>query len=338
MPDLSCKNCLIGHLLDMLIINRIYTVRAAATKIFDYRISKTSQHLDDLHRERDETIEKLKAATKYNSTQKLLEKYGGETPEKPRSKDEKRKSEAKPKPSGQQQRQQQPPVQRTGIPPPPTANIRQSPIQPPSTPQNYPPPSPYLGQPSPQPQPSPLSPQSPQSTDAPGFAPNAFPSAPQYIEQSHWYDRLFDALLGEDETQAKNRIVLICQNCRLVNGQAPPGVKTLEDLGRWRCGSCGAWNGESETAKALANIRRLSAKESVKAEEGDFVSSVGDVTDEGVIVGASEEEQMESDADDTDQEPTAESTAVSHEPEPEPEQETNRRTTRSRARANKKKG
>jgi len=40
-----------------------------------------------------------------------------------------------------------------------------------------------------------------------------------------------------------------------VNGQAPPGVRTLEELGRWRCSGCGAWNGaESEGAKVVKEI------------------------------------------------------------------------------------
>jgi hypothetical protein len=64
--------------------------------------------------------------------------------------------------------------------------------------------------------------------------------------ETHWYDRIFDALLGEDEAAPKNRIVLICQSCRLVNGQAPPGSRTLADVGLWRCMACGANNGELE--------------------------------------------------------------------------------------------
>lgn len=56
-------------------------------------------------------------------------------------------------------------------------------------------------------------------------------------------------LLGEDETLPHNRLALICQTCRLVNGQAAPGVKTLEEVGRWRCGGCGAWNGPEPAEK-----------------------------------------------------------------------------------------
>lgn len=268
-------------------------MRAVAGKFFDYRISKTQRYLDDLQKQREETIEKLKVATKYNSTQQLLEKYGGESPKpaRPKGGDGKRTPDGKRK----QPSTPQPPVTRTGLPPPPTANIRrptpaQSPVSSPGVPQS-PPPYPIQGQP----QPQNLPPPPPPAFDEPGFAPNAFPSAPQYVEHSRWYDRLLDVLLGEDETQPKNRMVLICATCRLVNGQAPPGVKTLEELGRWRCGSCGAWNGEeSEAKKVLAGIRNQArsaggAWESVAKPEEDS-HSAGDATDEAVMV----DEQVES--------------------------------------------
>ncbi|KAH1488418.1 hypothetical protein LV164_008110 [Aspergillus fumigatus] len=275
----------------------IYVVRAVASKFFDYRINKTQRHLEDLQKQRDETIEKLKVATKYNSTQQLLEKYGAESPKpsRPKGGDEKRKTDAKRKqPSTPQQ-----PVMRTGLPPPPTANIRrptpaQSPVSSPGQPQS--PPS-YLIQEQPQLQ-NLHPPVPPALDDEPGFAPNAFPSAPQYVEHSHWYDRLLDVLLGEDETQPKNRMALICATCRLVNGQAPPGVKTLEELGRWRCGSCGAWNGEeSEAKKMLAGMRDQArsadgAWESVAKPDSDS-HSAGDATDEAVMVATSEDEQVE---------------------------------------------
>lgn len=62
-----------------------------------------------------------------------------------------------------------------------------------------------------------------------------------------------DALLGEDETQVKNRIALVCSECRLVNGQAPPGARTLEDVGRWRCGECHAWNGKEKVEEVAVS-------------------------------------------------------------------------------------
>lgn len=69
--------------------------------------------------------------------------------------------------------------------------------------------------------------------------------------QSHWYDRVMDLLLGEDETASKNRFVLICRRCRLVNGQAPPGTSSLAELGMWKCMACGEQNGEVDEGKRI---------------------------------------------------------------------------------------
>lgn len=207
-----------------------------------------------LNKERDATIERLKEATKYNSTQQLLEKYGASPKQK----------EPGPSPSGKKsqgpQNANQAPVPRTGIAPPPTANIQrpQGQFQGPTTPQR--PPSNISSPQGPSPPPQ-LPP-----PDEPGaeFAPNAFgpddltkqfaatPAAT--FTQTHWYDRILDALLGEDETQAKNRFALICSQCRLVNGQAPPGARTLEDIGRWRCGGCQAWNGKEKPQDEVVGL------------------------------------------------------------------------------------
>ncbi|PLB44913.1 hypothetical protein P170DRAFT_479453 [Aspergillus steynii IBT 23096] len=322
----------------------IYAVRAAASKYFDYRIGKSQRYLDDLQKQRDETIEKLKVATKYNSTQQLLEKYAGESPTPQRankSGDEKRKPDAKRKPANPS-----PPIQRTGLAPPPTANIPRP--TPPQSPQPAPspdlqlPPSPYAGSPLQQPAantPQPQSPQPPPSGfDEPGFAPNAFPSAPQYVEQSHWYDRLLDVLLGEDETQPKNRLALICTTCRLVNGQAPPGIKTLEELGRWRCGSCGSWNGEeSETKKVLAGIRKPAAERSWAKADPETNSSIGDATDEGVMVAASEDDLAESRSSDGEVPVEEEEEEEEIVPEPEPEPQPKPKATRGRPKGSKNK-
>ena len=73
-----------------------------------------------------------------------------------------------------------------------------------------------------------------------------------------------DVLLGEDETSPRARLALICRNCRLVNGQAPPGVKRLEDVGKWRCGGCGTMNGEETEAKKI--VARIKEQASAEAE------------------------------------------------------------------------
>lgn len=186
--------------------------------------------------------------------------------------------------------------------------------------------------------------------EEPGFAPNAFSStSTQYVEQSHWYDRLLDVLLGEDETQPKNRLALICSTCRLVNGQAPPGIKTLEELGRWRCGNCGAWNGEeSEAKKVLAGIRKEQQQQSSNISSGsvdgtETRSSVGgDVTDDGVMVAVtgSEDDQLESQSEgaETSEEQVEQVAESENEEEEEPEPQPSKRVTRSRAKGGKRKG
>jgi len=241
----------------------IYGVRQAITSFFDWRISRKESYLDSLQKQRESKIAELKKATKYDSTYELLQKYGDvppkQSPRKPLPQGTKRKINAPP---------EQPPSQRTGIAPPPTANIPGRVVGPPATPQ---PPTIDSRQISPippgrTPLSSPMLAQSPVNItpDEPGFAPNAFSSAPPpsssaYDRDPQWYDRILDVLLGEDETAAKSRLALICSSCRLVNGLAPPGVRTLEELGKWRCSSCGAWNGqENEGTKALKEMAERS--------------------------------------------------------------------------------
>lgn len=213
----------------------IYFVRAAFSRYYDYRIKNTQTYLESLQKERDTTIERLKTATKYNSTQQLLEKYG--------SLPKKKESPSTPKKPQGPQKPAQPPGSQMSLPPPPTANIPRPGYQQPPIPQGQGPPRLHTG---PVPPPVPASPGA-------EFAPNAFGPPgltkqyePAFVNESHWYDRILDALLGEDETQPKNRLALICRECRLVNGQASPGVQALEDVGRWRCGGCGVWNGQEK--------------------------------------------------------------------------------------------
>jgi hypothetical protein len=273
--------------------------------MFDYRISRSQNYLDSLNKQRDETIEKLKVATKYNSTQQLLEKYGGESP-KPKTANKNGGTKKKDNNNQQQQRKTAGNVpERTGIPPPPTANIRRYPqndIAPSPSPSNQPRPSPRSEKPLPPP-PSTVA----TSTDQPGFAPNAFPpwAQPQYASGGtpKWYDRLMDVLLGEDETSPKNRLVLICQNCRLVNGQAPPGIKSLGELGRWRCGNCGAWNGEeTEARKVIADIQREVTEDDEAARKTDEEKSESEANDDGELIKKKEEDDEEDEQSEKDEE------------------------------------
>jgi predicted ATP-dependent serine protease len=81
--------------------------------------------------------------------------------------------------------------------------------------------------------------------------------------------------MGEDETAPRNRMALICQNCRLVNGQAPPGTKSAADLGKWRCFGCGAWNGEEDEAvKAVNEMKEKIEQEEAPATEDSSTDAV----------------------------------------------------------------
>lgn len=261
----------------------IYGVRQLITLAFDWMISRHQAHLEDLQKQRETKIAGLKKATNYDSTQELLQKYGGAPPRQKEPKEPQQGTKRKIAPSYN-------PPQRTGIAPPPTANIPGRITPPQVTPER----------PDLRPRPdgeTPISPQMlsnspmPFSPDEPGFAPNAFnmppPTAPPAYESApSFLNRLLDILIGEDEAAAKNRLALICTNCRLVNGQAPPGVRTLEELGKWRCSSCGAWNGiESEAtkiAKAVAQQTRSDPSEGwekvPKSDEDDEEMSAPELT------------------------------------------------------------
>jgi hypothetical protein len=259
---------------------------------FAYRIRNTEAYLKKLNKERDTTIERLKESTKYNSTQQLLEKYGASPKQKEPPGHGKSQGPQKPAP---------PPASRTGMVPPPTANVQRpqpQQQQQPSTPQRAPS---NVSSPGGQSRPQLLPP-----AEVPGadFAPNAFgtdltkqysATSPAVSVQTHWYDRILDALLGEDETQAKNRFALICSECRLVNGQAPPGAHSLQDVGRWRCGGCSAWNGTEKPREddVVRLVQGWEAERKAKDEvslEGGIDSDNRETEDDGVVVGADGEE------------------------------------------------
>ena len=98
--------------------------------------------------------------------------------------------------------------------------------------------------------------------------------------ESHWYDRVFDVLLGEDETAAKNRIVLLCSSCKLVNGQAPPGTRSLAEVGVWRCMACHAKNGvENEGKRIMEEV--LGSKDNDAEDEQEQSVEEGEDIPEG---------------------------------------------------------
>ncbi|KAI9851260.1 MAG: hypothetical protein M1838_004093 [Thelocarpon superellum] len=277
----------------------IYAVRTLITAYYNYRLSHITSRLEEQQKERDATIEKLKAATKYNSTQQLLDKYGGSSAQSSPASggSQKRKTGSRPSNPGTPQGR----PQRIGFMPPPTANIaRHTPPTLPSTPQRSLPFPPHVDSPA-------LAQRSHDTPIQPGppeFAPNAFSGPRRYSGSaepgpSHWYDRILDVLLGEDETSPQNRMALICQQCRLVNGQAPAGVKSLEELGRWKCTSCGAWNGEENEAKKLVDemkgrLRVDAASERSGSDDDVVVVPPG----EDAMDTTSDNAEVEAEADD----------------------------------------
>ena len=115
---------------------------------------------------------------------------------------------------------------------------------------------------SPQPSPTRTTFSIPPPPTAPAYPPA--PGAGDYLEPQtddgsrSWYDRLLDILIGEDETAAKARFALICNSCRMVNGLAPPGTKSLAEIGRWGCARCGTMNGKDlpKKKKGPATVRK----------------------------------------------------------------------------------
>lgn len=217
--------------------------------------------MEELQQQRNETIEKLKDATKYNTTQELLKKYG-DSPSPSKKPGAVIGAEAKTRDGNARI----PRVGKTASIPPPTANIPKKSGA--GSFSSQPPLPPLAGNTSLGAIHIEAAKQKPSTAlqTSTEFAPNAFPAtAPQYAQSSQgvqWYDRLMDVLLGEDESLPRNRLALICKKCRLVNGQAPPGAKRPEDVGNWRCFGCGTMNGdETEGAKIVTAI-----KEEVKAE------------------------------------------------------------------------
>lgn len=192
----------------------------------------------------------------------LIEKYGGVEGSSPKGKnkiqegDEQEAREgSEEKRSKKGRRSQGAPAQRTTMPPPPTANIQRRPEMEPTA--EFAPNAEYTHDPTHGHQ------QHLQHPAQPHTQPLPAPPAPE----SHWYDRVFDVLLGEDETAPKNRIVLICGACRLVNGQAPPGAKTLADVGQWRCMACGAMNGEVKEDEGQRIVREVLGEKEAKPVE-----------------------------------------------------------------------
>ncbi|KAG5982466.1 hypothetical protein E4U55_001869 [Claviceps digitariae] len=260
----------------------IYAIRAIISAYFTYYIDTTSTRLKAHQDERAKTIQKLKDATKYDSTLELIEKYGGENKQKSKKGGDDPDETATNNATAPKKRAALKAPGRTNLPPPPTANIV---VRTDDHAANADARSREKQQ------------QQPTGAE---FAPNAYsdpPPAPrihhrQYMApETHWYDRIFDVLLGEDETAAKNRYALICHTCRLVNGQAPPGTKSLSEIGMWRCSGCGATNGEQDEGKRIMEEVLASTEDNTRSAnvvEAPEVRTVGDDTVDEISTSATD--------------------------------------------------
>lgn len=244
-----------------LTIRRVFGIRKTLSAIFNYRIETLSARLNEQQKERAKTIQKLKDATKYDSTLELIEKYGGADG---KSKTKGNEDEDRAGGDGDKAKKQRhsnigPMPGRTTMPPPPTANIQRHDPSMPGSPLQQSPRA--LGrdpmEPTAEFAPNAGAPSSDRRMPSDHIQDRGFNPAPATYESGHWYDRIFDVLLGEDETAPKNRIALICQSCRTVNGQAPPGTRSLAELGLWRCMSCGASNGVEEEDAGKRIVREV---------------------------------------------------------------------------------
>jgi hypothetical protein len=78
-----------------------------------------------------------------------------------------------------------------------------------------------------------------------------------------------------------------------VNGQAPPGARTLEDVGKWRCGGCKAWNGKERPHEQVANlVQNWDAERKAREMEMEMVSGRGEELDEAEDEGGVAVQEM----------------------------------------------
>ncbi|KAH7308701.1 hypothetical protein B0I35DRAFT_464253 [Stachybotrys elegans] len=212
----------------------IYTTRTALATYYSFRIESLTTRVDEQREEREKTIQKLKEATKYDSTLELIEKYGG-AEKKRRDDDEDDNAQKRPVSPNPNSRPGF--AGRTNLPPPrpPISDVQAAQPEPGA---EFAPNAEYY-------------PEQPAGQPVHSMQPSQHANIYGTPHEPHWYDRLFELLLGDDETAPKNRIALICRACRLVNGQAPPGTKSLADLGKWKCMACGAVNNEADEGRRL---------------------------------------------------------------------------------------
>ncbi|VDB85526.1 unnamed protein product [Peniophora sp. CBMAI 1063] len=171
--------------------------------------------LRELSKQQHTKIEEIKKKTNYYQMREMMAKYD-ETPGSG--------APASPAPRQPQQPQPQQPLPATPQRRPIPQQVQQRPIQ---------------GSPNPLLLQTPL---------RPGLQSQLMPSPPQPLPppRKQWYDKLADAILGDDETAAASRYALICQKCFTHNGLVE--ASRYEEM-QYTCPKCGHFNPSPRTLK-----------------------------------------------------------------------------------------
>ncbi|KAI8071685.1 hypothetical protein BC940DRAFT_316901 [Gongronella butleri] len=193
----------------------IYYMRKALTWFYAKKQSSEESHLSSLRAQQRLKVEELKKKTSYYTTQSLLERYDAEAVARKKQQQQQQQLMA-------QQQKQQELRQRKPVSAGPTMNRPMAPqghmttfkggdqVRAPAFQQH----------------------QAPMITMGGPGAPAAAPRGPP-----QWYDKLIDALVGEDGPETK--YALICQHCFMHNGLIlPTEVETIQ----YTCPHCKKFN------------------------------------------------------------------------------------------------
>ncbi|ORZ00340.1 hypothetical protein BCR43DRAFT_485056 [Syncephalastrum racemosum] len=225
----------------------IYYVRQLAKWLFVKRQSYIESKLSTLRREQKLKVEELKKKTAYYTTKSLLDRYeGGQRGKQAQPKEgvRQRKSQQQ----AQQQHQQQPmagaarhpqggvAAKMGGNPPLASSSFPSSPSSNPSLLHSHP---------------DQQQQQQQQQQQNAGVAPLMTRPAylqPQPPHERHWYDRVVDALVGEEGPESK--FALVCQFCMAHNGLVLP---TEIDTIQYVCPVCKKFNPSRQSRQLHPN-------------------------------------------------------------------------------------
>ncbi|KAK9453062.1 hypothetical protein V1511DRAFT_506422 [Dipodascopsis uninucleata] len=192
----------------------IYMIRRCVGFFYGQLLKREESRLQTLKADQRNKIEELKSNTKYYSTKSLLDRYESDLKD---VKDLKKSSTGSQRNSPKKTSNRDFDISNVPSLPPPQADTS-------------------------------ASDGSPQNLQSAMFsATEPFTMTPV---ETHWYDRLLDVIIGEDERSPRNRYALICPNCFSHNGLAPPGQSA--DSVKYVCPVCGHLNPEHASDFALS--------------------------------------------------------------------------------------